>query len=294
MLTAYSHAKINLRLEVLGRRPDGYHDICSVFQTVSLRDRLTFTARRDGRIVLLCDDPSIPSDGRNLVVKAAEILKEAVSRTSKTDKRNLGSLIRLYKRIPSGAGLGGGSSNAAVTLRMLSKLWNINVLPRRRLEGLAADIGSDVPYFLTGGTCLVTGRGEKVKRLSSLPRFHLVLVFPGIHVSTAWAYARLRMKLTKGPECSKIMERGFRKARSPAELSGLLANDMESAVIPSHPIIERAKSDLASAGALNSLMSGSGSAVFGIFGDRASARKAWRSLSRRWPGCHLAESVAST
>ena len=294
MVTAYSRAKINLCLEVLGLRKDGYHDICSVFQSVSLRDRLVFRPRSDDRILLSCDRKGIPLGRKNLVVRAAELLRSRIVDSGLGSGRPLGASISLRKKIPAGAGLGGGSSNAAATLRALLKLWKIKGFRDADLTDLAAEIGSDVPFFLTGGTCLITGRGERIKRLQALPKLHLVIIFPGGPVSTAWAYSRINSALTKRPKYSKIWL-GLVQGRPDAvAVSRSLHNDLERAVLPEHPAISRAKDGLAGAGALNSLMSGSGSAVFGIFPDRASARKAWRLLSRRWPETHLAESVAGT
>lgn len=292
MLTAYSHAKVNLCLEVLGRRPDGFHDIGSIFQTVSLRDRLTFLPRSDGMIVLSCDRKGIPVGKGNLVYRAAQLLRSRLLDSGFMAERPMGATIRIQKRIPAGAGLGGGSSNAATALITLPKLWGVKNLPGVKLKGLAAAIGSDVPFFLTGGTCLVTGRGERVRRLRPLPKLHLVIIFPGRPVSTAWAYSRINSALTKRPKYSKIWV-GLVQGRPDARaVSRSMSNDLERPVIPRHPAIGRAKIDLMKAGALNSLMSGSGSSVFGVFPDRASARRAWRQLSRRWPETHLAESVA--
>jgi 4-diphosphocytidyl-2-C-methyl-D-erythritol kinase len=293
MVTVNSYAKINLALKVVGRRPDGFHDLCSVFQTVSLCDRLTFSPRKDGRIVLLCNDPSIPSDGSNLVVRAAESLRLWSQENSGKPGPAKGVTIRLFKRIPAGAGLGGGSSNAASALKTLTKLWNIKGLTNLVLGRLAAGIGSDVPFFLSGGTCLVTGRGEHVKRIKSIPRFHVVIVYPGFQVSTAWAYSRLNWALTKRSGYSKIMVRGFGSASGPDRISGLLCNDLEAPVVSRHRRIDEAKRELVEAGALGSLMSGSGSAVFGIFKDVVSARKAWGRLHAGWPGCYLVHSVPS-
>jgi 4-diphosphocytidyl-2-C-methyl-D-erythritol kinase len=294
VLTVCSYAKVNLCLKIVGRRPDGYHDLCSIFQTVSLGDRLTFRARNDERINVVCDDPSIPSDGRNLAVRAAELLRRSIRGLGRASGRPLGADIGIQKRIPAGAGLGGGSSNAAATLTALLKLWRVNKFAKKTLCEIAAEVGSDVPYFLTGGTCLVTGRGERIKRLPPVPKLNLLIIFPGIHVSTAWAYSKLSLALTKRLKYSKIMERLFQGRPGPGRISGIMENDLETAVIGRHPAIARAKSDLTAAGALNSLMSGSGSSVFGVFPDRASARKAWQLLSRRWPESHLAESVAGT
>lgn len=293
MIKAYSYAKINLALKIVGKRSDGFHEICSVFQTISLCDRLTFKPRNDGRIILNCDHPSIPSDSRNLVLQAAEKLRHWAQKKSRGQGAGTGVTINLYKKIPAGAGLGGGSSNAAVTLKILCKIWNIRGLTDADMEKLAASIGSDVPFFLKGGTCLVTGRGERVKKLKPLPEFNLILIYPGFPVSTAWAYSRLKMALTKRLEYSKIMSRNTGLARGPEQMADLLCNDLEPTVLSAHRQIAQAKLALLEAGALNSLMSGSGSSVFGIFKDVVSARKAWGWLRAKWPGCYLARSVSS-
>lgn len=159
---------------------------------------------------------------------------------------------------------------------------------------MAVSLGSDVPFFLKGGTCLVTGRGEKVRPMRTLPTLNLIVIFPGFPVSTAWAYSRLNLALTKRAGYSKIMVRSFESADGPARISGLLCNDLEPPVISRHGRIDDAKRELVEAGAINSLMSGSGSAVFGIFKDVVSARKAWRRLRAKWPGCYLAHSVSCT
>lgn len=293
MVSAFAFAKINLALKIVGKRSDGFHELCSIFQSISLCDRLTFSHRRDDRIVLLCDDPTIPTDSRNLVVRAAESLRLFAQREKGHPGRPKGVTIRLYKKIPAGAGLGGGSSNAAVALRSLSKLWSVKGLDGKSLELLAAEIGSDVPFFLYGGTCLVTGRGEHVRPMKNLPRFHVVIIFPGFQVATAWAYSQLNWALTKHAGYSKILARSFAGADGPARISRLLVNDLEPTVISCYGRIKEAKDDLVAAGAYNSLMSGSGSAVFGIFKDLVSARKAWGGLRVRWPGCYLAHSLPS-
>ena len=145
-------AKLNLGLRILGRRPDGYHDIVSVLQTVDLCDRMVFTPAPPGETLVHCDNPDVPDGPENLVYRAVEILRRATG-------AGHGVRVDLNKRIPTGAGLGGGSSNAATALRALDRLWGLDLRPER-LAALAAELGSDVPFFLTGGTAVVTGRGE--------------------------------------------------------------------------------------------------------------------------------------
>ncbi len=294
MLVALSPAKVNLYLKVIGRRPDGYHDLCSVFQTISLSDRLKFKIRRDGRIILHCRHPGLPPAEDNLVVRAAEELKAHLIQSRHPQAERLGADIWLEKTIPLGSGLGGGSSNASATLRSLIKLWDIKGMEEGRLWDLAASLGSDVPYFLIRGTCLVAGRGEKVWPLTPLPALDMVVVYPDLHISTAWAYSRLSARLTKTSKCSKIsMGRKFSQARGPESLAPLLENDLEAAVVGRYPEIVRLKEELLRYGALGSLMSGSGSSVFGIFPGRASARKAWRCLCLRWPHSFLVQGTPS-
>ena len=293
MLTVKSYAKLNLVLEVLGKRADGYHELSSVFQTISLHDLLCFSGRRDGRIVLSCDDPSLPVDETNLVIKAAQLLRARLQARPSPHQRALGATIKLRKRIPVGAGLGGGSSNAAVTLKTLLKLWNVKGFAHNDLSALAAEIGSDVPYFLSGGTCLVTGRGELVKPVRPLPKLHIVLIFPQIAVATAWAYRQLKFALTKQPQYSTILAFRGRARANILGIARLLYNDFEKAVIPHQPPIARARQDLVGSGALGALMSGSGSSVFGLYKDRESAHRAWRQLEPGWPASFLVESIGT-
>ncbi|HVF45648.1 MAG TPA: 4-(cytidine 5'-diphospho)-2-C-methyl-D-erythritol kinase, partial [Pyrinomonadaceae bacterium] len=163
-------AKINLGLKVLGRRADGYHEIRTVFQTISLHDRLTFETTADGRLELACTDPSIPADETNLVMRAAAALRERYG-------AGRGARVTLEKRVPAGGGLGGGSSDAAATLIALSHLWDLKA-DAGGLSELGARLGADVPFFLTGGTALGTGTGTRVVPLEDAPERHLVVVTP--------------------------------------------------------------------------------------------------------------------
>jgi 4-diphosphocytidyl-2-C-methyl-D-erythritol kinase len=185
-LSVYCPAKINLHLEVLGLRPDGFHELAMVMQTIELGDVLRLAPTADGRIALHCDHPELPTDGSNLIVRAAELLR------ARAGLPELGAQMHLRKRIPIGAGLAGGSSNGAAALHGLNTLWGLGHTPAA-LEALAAELGSDMPYCLAGGTQLCFGRGE---RLEPLPAANglavLLLKHPDASVSTPWAYGRCR------------------------------------------------------------------------------------------------------
>lgn len=293
-LTLKAYAKLNLCLSITGRRPDGYHEIDSVFHCISLNDTLSFTRRQDGIISLICSNPDLPVDGANLVVKAAVALKELAGQTSSTG--SLGADIYLGKGIPIGAGLGGGSSDAATALLGLRRLWGLDRISSRQLFRLAEALGSDVPFFLAGGTARVTGRGERIKPVSCPRKYHFLIIYPGFPVSTAWAYKnrrRTKKRLTKRCKFSKILLDMCRSAAPASSLSSCLWNDLELTVIPEYSAIARAKADLLGCGALGSLMSGSGSCVFGLFPGPGSAAAAHRQISRLWPESFLARSAIS-
>jgi len=252
-----SYAKINLTLRVKGRRADGYHEIETVFQTVTLHDRLTFETCDDGRLELACDAPDIPCDESNLVHRAGVALRERFG-------TRRGARIILEKKIPAGGGLGGGSSNAAVALVGLSRLWEIDA-DRHALAEIGASLGADVPFFLTGGTALGTGRGTDVHPLADAPAKQLLLITPHVKVSTAEAYKSLNAHaLTKA-----VSPVNLAVSRAQAEISSSLHaalwNDFEPVVYRLYPEIERARSALMAAGARGALLSGSGASVFGLF-----------------------------
>lgn len=267
-----SFAKINLSLRVLGRRPDGYHELRTVFQTVSLRDRLTFRPLADGRIELDCDAPGVPADETNLVHRAAVLLRERYG-----VRRGAG--VRVEKVIPAGGGLGGGSSNAAAALVGLTRLWEIGA-GAEELSALGALLGADVPFFFAGGTAAGSGRGDRVRPLPDAPPHHLLIVTPPVRVSTAEAYKSLNAPaLTK--EGGAV---NFYVSREAAEFSGSpresLVNDFEPAVFRLFPEIEGARDALLGAGAAAALLSGSGASVFGIFDTEGQAARAAGRLGR--------------
>lgn len=273
-----SFAKINLDLRVLGTRPDGYHDLKTVFQSLALFDGVTVTARR-GALAITCDEPDIPTDHRNLVWKAASLLHRTVTGKS-TPPRDIA--IDLRKRIPSEAGLGGGSSNAAMTLLALNQLWKLD-LDVASLTRIGARLGADVPYFLIGGTALGLGRGDDIYPLTDMPPVHVVILRPGFGVSTLDAYAWFDSEVrrsAKEPPIRKV-PLGW-----PA-WSTTLRNDLEVPVIKHHPAIGRIKQSLIDAGAAFAAMSGSGSAVFGLFERADAARRTANDLARPgWLSLH--------
>ncbi len=259
-------AKINLGLRVHGRRPDGYHEISTVFQTVSLHDTLTFKAATDGKLGLVCSDPSIPTDDSNLVLRAAEALRERYGVAQ-------GARVELEKVIPAGGGLGGGSSDAAVTLAALATLWEIET-DAVELAEIGARLGADVPFFLAGGTALGTGTGTDIRPLGDAPKMHLVVVTPGVHVSTAEAYRALGAPaLTKvKPLVNLSVSRT--EADFPDSLCGVWSNDFEAVVVRLYPEIGRARERLVESGAERVMLSGSGSSVCGVFESKGEAARA--------------------
>ncbi len=272
-LQARSFAKINLALSVLGRRTDGYHEIRTLFQTIDLCDEIEFRPSR--RLELVCENlPGVPRED-NLVWKAANALASRIP-------GRRGARIILRKRVPAGSGLGGGSSNAAATLLGLMRFWRLEENDAG-LGTLAASLGSDVPFFLSGGTALGSGRGETIHPLPDFPYRHLVVIFPGIHISTAEAYRSLNLGLTsqaEDPRISGFCGRLQKGAICPAEIF----NDFEAPILRAYAPIREAKSFLMERGSIAALLSGSGSSVFGFFPDeesafavaREKARETWR------------------
>jgi 4-diphosphocytidyl-2-C-methyl-D-erythritol kinase len=271
-------AKINWFLCITGKRNDGYHNILSLMQCIGLYDELTF--EQSDRLDLISDMDISPEE--NLVFKAASALGKRVS----CDK---GAKISLKKNIPSGAGLGGGSSDAACTLKGLNMLWKLE-LGSTELFSIASEIGSDVPFFLQGPCALIEGRGEILKPLKVLFPTVLLLVKPSVSVSTAWAYASYdaRLKLTKKPVDIKLFIQALNR-QDFAFLDMLINNDLEYAVAERYPVIKDIKTRLMQSGAMLSAMTGSGSAVFGVFQNRKKAEKAAKTMQPHW--CKVVETL---
>jgi 4-diphosphocytidyl-2-C-methyl-D-erythritol kinase len=271
-------AKVNLFLRVLGRRDDGYHSIDSLMVPVSLYDEIEIVRARKkkGRSLLAvsADHPEVPSGRKNLAYRAAALLLA---------RKNLAVpiAIRIRKAIPVGAGLGGGSSDAAATLVGLNRLLRLGC-SRKELASIAAEIGADVPFFIYGTPARARGIGERLTRITSLPKLWMVLIYPCFPVSTAGVFRDFPLKLTKDIEDSRI---NFSLKR-PAVFAHRLVNDLEEVTLRRYPGIGALKERLLREGAAGAVMSGSGSSVFGIFSGESQARKAFQRL-RRWKGVNV-------
>lgn len=256
-----AHAKVNLGLLVLNKRSDGYHDIETIFQEIAWHDvvELTFAPG----ISMECTLPGLPVDASNLCIRAAAHLRQWTNFEG-------GAHIRLVKNIPIGSGLGGGSSDAAAVLRGLNSLWE-TALPDDELLRLGAELGSDIPFFIHGGTAFGSGRGEMLEHRTAGIANWIVVVVPPLHISSAWAYANV----TPNPSSERNLHMIFDKLPN-LEFEDLdqMTNDFESAIFRQYPAIRDIKYQLQEHGALSSLMSGSGSSVFGLFDSEATARAA--------------------
>ena len=261
-----SLAKINLGIEVVRRRSDQYHEIRTLFQSVDIVDVLEFERKQESKIVLTGNESSIPWDEDNLIFRAARLLQEESGSTE-------GISIHVTKHIPAGKGLGGGSSNAAVTLFVLNRLWNLG-MGMARLKDLGGRLGADVPYFLEGGLALGLGRGDLCFPLTDLPPLYALVLFPDLTVPTESVYRNLRISLTLKPEDSKII-----RFLDTSDLCSL-RNDLEDSIFCLYPQLKEYKSLIQSPESELSLVSGSGSAVFSLFSDREKAEAAAARLGR--------------
>lgn len=255
------NAKVNLYLKVLDKRPDGYHNIETVFHSISLSDTLA-VARRESGFTLSTESRGIPRDETNLALAAARRLLG--------DGRG-GVHISLEKSIPVGAGLGGGSADAAASLVGVNLLYGLGMSSGQLAEA-ALDLGSDVPFMLVGGCALGEGRGERLTSLRCLPPMAVVVVVPHMAISTRWAYESLRTGLTSGKSRGNIIVGALGK-RAVSSVNSLLYNEFEGLVFERYPEVAKIKEDLLSGGAAGALMSGSGPAVFGIFEKEGDAEE---------------------
>jgi len=270
IVTARAHAKVNLDLRVLGTRPDGFHELRTVFQTLELHDTL-ICAQRRGPFTLKCRTPGVPLDASNLVWRAAAALWKALGRDGEPGD----AVVTIKKMIPPESGLAGGSADAAAALLALARLWGGAPLPL--LREVAAAIGADVAFFLSGGTALGLGRGEEISPLMDLPPHWVVIVRPAFGVSTAEAYSWYdddRAAGIKEPREIQVLPVPW-----PTRAAQMI-NDLEPPVVRRHPEIVPLKTALRDAGAVAAAMSGSGSAVFGLFRSRAAAAACIKPLTR--------------
>ena len=278
-----SPAKVNLRLEVLKKRADGYHEIRTLVQRISLSDKLRISLKEDEGISVTTDSPRLPIGEENLAYRAASsLLEEAQTRA--------GIGLHIQKEIPISSGLGGGSSNAATILMGLNRILKLNFSKDQLME-IGTRIGADVPFFIFERTAIATGIGEKLQPAKIRPSIWLVLVNPSWEVSTRWAYEGLNFELTK--RAIHITLPAF--FRDIGHVASILHNDLETVTIAAYPEIDGIKRELVSHGAAGSLMAGSGPTVFGLFPHKKGAQGAYRQLKaqyaeRGW-GVYLAKTI---
>lgn len=267
MMLAY--AKINLGLYVIARRPDGYHDIETVFCRIGLADRIAFAPASDIRVT--SSSPETPSNEANICYKAAKMLRDHFG-------GNEGVHIHIAKEVPVGAGLGGGSADAALVLKELPAFWQKD-LDAAHQSRIALALGSDVPYFLHPGAAVGRGRGEQLEYFPLDIPFAVLLCHPNIHVATSWAYNQMTPGSGRRPDHLRtVVTEGM---RNPAILRQQLRNDFESVVFEAYPEIRELKTLMLDAGAAFALMSGSGSTVFGLFEDEPAAEQLARQFAGR-------------
>ena len=276
-LTVFSPAKVNLYLRIVGKRPDGYHELETVMLPLDFGDQITLQSQKTG-LTLECDNPALPTDDSNLALRAAKKLAEAFGVEA-------GAKIALKKRTPLAAGLGGGSSNAAAVLRGLNQLWDLNG-PSEKLRALAASMGSDINFFMADGAALCRGRGEQVEAIPCKFTGTILLVNPGFGISTKWAYenwakAAAESRLTAPPPEVSLLLRALAEDDL-AGVSGCLFNSLEVPSIRKFPVLELIKKAMRDGGAAGALMSGSGATLFGLFADAKAAETSAREMRERF------------
>ena len=293
-LTFNAYAKINLTLDVFSKRADGYHDIASVMQTISLRDTLHFTRRAEPGIGFTChtpDAPDVPTDATNLVVRAAQLVLDTAQANGHAITG--GVKIHLEKRIPSQAGLGGGSSDAATALRGVQSVLDLADagLPLETLYTLAAQLGSDVPFFLMGGTVAARGRGEKLSALPDGPPLSLVIVKPDESVSTGWAYNALDAAPDrKSHRATKRMEEALR-GLDHDRVVAFQSNDFELPIFQHYPKLAWLHDELMMAGCQIARLCGSGSALYGVAANPTEAERIAGLLRKKYPRAHATHTI---
>ncbi|HAH17638.1 4-(cytidine 5'-diphospho)-2-C-methyl-D-erythritol kinase [uncultured Eubacterium sp.] len=273
-----AYGKINLGLDVLRKREDGYHDLRMIMQTVGIYDGIEIRRVKKSGIHIKCNVKSVPTDESNLVYKAAKLLM---------DEFNIidGLEINIEKVIPVAAGMAGGSSDCAATLVGINRMFNIG-LSESQLRERGVKLGADVPYCIMGGTALAEGIGEKLTKLTDAPACKVLLVKPPIGVSTGFVYGNLKIdENTKHPDID-VMLKGIEDSDYKA-VSDNIGNVLESVTIPAYPIISEIKEDMLELGADNSLMSGSGPTVFGLFTDEDNIAQAYKVLSIKYPDAQI-------
>jgi len=277
-------AKINLGLHIHKKREDGFHELETILQMVTWFDELQLEETCE-KVELFCDTPEIPNDETNLVVKAARLLQKHFP------GRCAGVNITLKKSIPSGAGLGGGSGNAAGVLLALNHLWDLKI-SRENLIALSGELGSDVPFFLISPCAIGTGKGEILEPIKNPINLYVLMIYPNLPLSTPWVYGNLKLKLTKHKNNISILT-NFLMRSDFAQLGAGLYNDLEPIVFKRYPEILEIKNELLRSGAGGALLSGSGSTVFGIFDNPDLAKKALARFAGKKHKVFLAKSITS-
>ncbi len=265
-ITIKAYAKINLGLDVLRKREDGYHDVCMIMQSLRLHDTLTISKITDENIRIQTNREDLPVDKNNLIYKASELFLKTIGVKD-------GLHIRLDKEIPVAAGLAGGSSDAAATLKGLNELYKAN-LTQEELMKLGVRLGADVPYCILLGTALSEGIGEVLTPLPTLPDCHILLVKPDISVSTRYVYENLQLNGDVLHPNIPAMKAALSEGDL-SKLAGLMDNILQTVTIKDYPVITQIKQKMTELGALVSLMSGSGPTVFGIYGEASLAKEAY-------------------
>jgi len=282
-LTVKSPAKVNLYLKVRCKRPDGFHDIITLFERVNLCDDMTFRSRQDGKIRILCSHPQVPKGPKNLVYKVARVLRNDFSIKE-------GVEIYIKKRIPVAAGLAGGSSNAATALLGLAKLWKLTI-SHKKLFSYASQIGSDVAFFLYQSSwALGTERGDKIKKININNKLWHILVVPKIKLLAGKVYGGLKLKLTNKKDDVSILIRNLRKNDMSA-VGPLLVNDLEDVVLAMCPQLLRLKQKMRSLGAYGVMVSGSGPCVYGLTRTKAAAQKIRQILVKNYAQVFVVETL---
>ena len=265
-LTLLAPAKVNYLLDVIRRRPDGYHELRMIMQRVNLCDEITIHLTDTPELSVTCGKKGVPDGPGNIAWKAARTMLDL----SGTDQ---GAQISVVKNIPVAAGLGGGSSDAASVLMGMNELLELNLSEQQLME-IGVKLGADVPFFIFKKTALAEGIGEQLKSMPEMPKLWVLLVNPRVHVSTAWVYNNLQ--LTNRSELA-ILPQFF---SSIGDVCSILSNDLESVTIPAFPVIAEIKDKMLQMGALGAMMSGSGPTVFGLFKDKTTAETACDSISK--------------
>jgi 4-diphosphocytidyl-2-C-methyl-D-erythritol kinase len=255
-----AYAKINIGLRILHKRSDGYHDIETIFHQINLYDELSFEPAEV--VKLTTSSPGIPHDSTNLCLRAAQLLREHAGRRE-------GIEIKLEKHTPVGAGLGGGSTDAAAVLVALNTLWKCG-MQHHELVSLASQLGSDVPFFLQGGTAVGTSRGEVLEYFSLNVPYWILTVTPSIHIATAWAYSHVQLETNAGAKPLRTLVE--ESMANPGEMQKHIRNDFQELVFNNYPEIRKLKTKLESSGSVFAQLSGSGSSLFGFFRDETAAR----------------------